>query len=105
MQARPYSSQTQGYERINALERPSLSREQFCDILLTQGTQEICFTELSVQGIQKSMRPWSKGTHLPLELMADLGITHMTVVLKACRMQDLWGHGGFKRRPGRLGNV
>jgi hypothetical protein len=32
---------------------------------------------------------------LLLKLVVDLGIVHMMLVLQACRMQELWGHGAF----------
>jgi hypothetical protein len=58
---------------------------------------------------EQSLQLWSKRAWLLLQLAADLDVIHVMLVLQPCRMQELWGHGGFhpniKGRSGRPGNV
>lgn len=73
--------------------------------LLKKYFPSIHFIIVSHLDTQKPFNPWSKGTPLLLVLEADFDITHVSLILQACRMQEVWGHGDFyldfKRRPRR----
>lgn len=57
----------------------------------------------------RPLQPREKEAWLQLQLAADLGITHLVLVLGVCRMQDLRCQEGFcsdlRRRPVRPGRV
>jgi L-asparagine transporter-like permease len=50
-----------------------------------------------------------QGTQLLLKLVVGLGVVHMIVGLQACKIQELWNHGGFhpdfKGKPWRPGTM
>lgn len=97
--ARHYPSQTSEHNRVNAFER-------FCFEKRLSGYPAYSWLPKEVypfdqKDTQRPLQPWSEGVQLKHGVR--LGMTYMVLVLQACIMQELWGHGGvhpdFRRWP------
>jgi hypothetical protein len=84
-------------------------RRHFWINLFTQDHLGKCSPTFSHQYLQKLLQQWCKVVQLLLELVTDLSIIHVVLILRAYRIQELWGHGSFhpdfKERLVKPGNV
>jgi hypothetical protein len=83
-----------GCKIVNSFERYSFKKSPPWHIA-QKGQPEKVFSHAQLPRNSEAIAVMVQSAQIQLERATDLGTDHMMLVLQACIMQELWGHGSF----------